>query len=107
MCRALLDPEEYPTLSSGPTIVGAWNAVTTFVADHGRELTGSADESDDRRGDRLYADARPRLSQAGVSLREDVEPRALFLGMYREWSPEERALVRHFRYEQSERGSSA
>lgn len=106
VCRGLLDPEEYPTLSSGPTIVGAWSAVTTFVGDHGRELTGSGDESDDRRGDRLYADARTRLSRAGVSLREDAAARALFLGLYQEWSAEERALVRHFRYERSERAST-
>lgn len=97
-CRALLDPDEHPGLSSSPTTVAAWRTATQFVIEHGSELgEGQVIDAHDT-GREQYEDARARLLAAGVAVRTEAQARKQFLELHRVWHADVQRLMRHFRY---------
>lgn len=100
VCMSVLDPDRHPTLSSSPTIVGAWRSACEFVTNAGGKLGAGASGRDvEDRASRQYDDARARLSAAGIALRAEPQARQQFLDLYLAWRPDEQRLLRHFRYQ--------
>jgi hypothetical protein len=99
VCRGLLDPNQYPSLSSSPTTVAAWRTAIQFVNEHGRELGNGQVADGDGRGHRVYEDARARLVAAPVDVRAEPEAQQEFLRLHETWRANEHRLLQHFRYQ--------
>lgn len=98
ICRTLLDRDQYPALSSGPTMTAAWRSAAQFAGEHGSEL-GDGDIHHGERGRRLYDSARARLIDAGVAVRAEPAAAHDFLAVHENWYADAQQLLRHFRYQ--------
>lgn len=84
-CRALLDPDQHPHLSSSPTTLAAWRTAAQFVTEHGAELGRGGVPDARKRGREEYEAARARLLAAGVAVQTDAQARAQFLELHNVW----------------------
>lgn len=102
VCRALLDPDEHPKLSSSATTVATWRGACDFVTALGGKLgTGTVGGAHEARADQQYCDARSRLEGAGVAVLPDAAARAQFRQLHGTWATGAQQLLAHFHYRAS------
>lgn len=91
LCRALLSPDRFPELAMGPTTQSVERIGRHFL----RETSTIKTDGDNTLGEerrRRYEDARSRLEDGGVSLRNEDEAWSLYDAIRSGWDmPDERA----------------
>jgi hypothetical protein len=84
LCRAMLDPEEYPALADGPTVRAVERLGVHYLADFRWRDPKDEDVLRERRR-RHYQAARSRFEKAGIALRDDDEAWARFSEIMAKW----------------------
>jgi hypothetical protein len=100
ICRAVVDPREFPRLALGPTTLWAYRTATAFATSRARALSLTRESGGEKHDERLAAcvDARRRLTASGVPVRDLEEACGLYVELRQEWDLGYEALRRHFGY---------
>jgi hypothetical protein len=91
LCRAVIDPRRYPSLAAGIVSSTVWRVGRDYATQSAQRAGTAGDlEATERDRATAYRDARRRLQDAGVSLRDDDAAWAAYATLRAAWDHENR-----------------